>query len=172
LSGAVTAKLDRRARRLGLGAFLATVALGVVLIAGPSDYIVYNESPSAPQGFYVRISGPARLGSFVTVRARDVARPYAALRGFVGPHDRFIKRVGAVAPERICAKGDIVTLGNRRIERLSQDRSGRALPRWSACRVLHPGEIFLLGDTPNSFDSRYFGVVSETRIEGVWRRLL
>lgn len=30
-------------------------------------------------------------------------------------------------------------------------------------------EVFLMGDTPDSFDSRYFGPVNTADIEGVWR---
>jgi type IV secretory pathway protease TraF len=48
---------------------------------------------------------------------------------------------------------------------------GRVLPTWRGCRVLHDGEFFVIGDTPDSFDSRYFGVVRADQIEGVWRPL-
>lgn len=39
-----------------------------------------------------------------------------------------------------------------------------------SCRgLLAPDERLLLGDTPDSLDSRYFGPVATARIEGVYR---
>ena len=51
------------------------------------------------------------------------------------------------------------------------DSGRRVLPSWSGCRVLEENELFLVGDTPDSFDSRYFGIVTVDEIEGVWRPL-
>jgi type IV secretory pathway protease TraF len=91
--------------------------------------------------------------------------------GLTDAGDRFIKRVVAIAGETVCGRGDTVTIGSLRIQRQRHDSSGHALPRWGGCRVLSEGELFLLGDTPDSFDSRYFGVVTSEEIEGVWRPL-
>ncbi len=146
-------------------------ALAALLLARPLDWIVYNATPSVPRGFYVRLSAAPARGSFVTVRARDVALSYAAWRGFSQPRDRFIKRVAATGGDRVCASAADVTVGRLRVERLTRDRGGRRLPSWNGCRVLQADEFFLLGDTPDSFDSRYFGVVTRAMIEGVWRPL-
>ena len=48
---------------------------------------------------------------------------------------------------------------------------GRALPTWEGCVDLQSGEVLLLGDAPDSFDGRYWGVTPATQIEGVWRPL-
>lgn len=148
------------------------VSVGFLMAARPADLIVYNASPSIPPGFYVRVGGAVVSGSLVTVRARDVAGAYATWRGFTGERDRLIKRVAASEGALVCASGDDIRVGVRRVRRLAQDRSGHALPSWQGCRVLRPGEVFLLGDTADSFDSRYFGVVENAAIEGVWRPLL
>ena len=52
------------------------------------------------------------------------------------------------------------------------DRNDVVLPIWRGCRPLAENEVFLLGDTPTSLDSRYFGPVSVARIEGVYREIL
>ena len=49
---------------------------------------------------------------------------------------------------------------------------GAALPAWRECRILAPDEVFLLGDTPGSFDSRYFGPVRRSDVVGVYREVL
>ena len=153
--------------------FAGALAIGLILLATGNrrDWIVYNDSPSIPVGFYVRVDAGPATGSFVTLRANEVARSYATLRGFTGPQDRFIKRIAASRGVEVCAKGSHVSVGGLRLVRLRQDRNGHALPTWDGCAVLRDGEFFVLGDTSDSFDSRYFGVVRRENIEGVWRQL-
>jgi conjugative transfer signal peptidase TraF len=148
-------------------------ALGLILFSAwnERDAILLNSTPSAPIGLYVRIDAPVEPGAFVTVRARDVAPPYARLRRFDDPGDRFIKRVRASAGDNVCAAGDSVQIGEATFRRRTHDRAGRALPTWEGCRRLAANEVVLIGDGDDSFDSRYFGVVRLDQIEGVWRPL-
>ena len=155
---------------------ITALAFGAVALLAMSelhrgDLVLFNGSHSVPTGFYVRANAPVREGAFVTVRAADVAPSYAALRHFTDDGDRFIKRVAARAGVRVCAEGVRVAVGAFTYARQMRDSAGRTLPTWEGCHVLHDGEVFLMGDTPDSFDSRYFGVVREDAIEGVWRPL-
>lgn len=162
-------------RRLDLQTllFLAAGALAIVIVSIDviPDFIVYNASTSIPPGFYVRDDGAPLRGAIVTVRAVDVAPDYARLRDFTDLGDRFIKRVAAVDGDVICADGSVVTVnGVSAAERAAHDSAGRALPSWTGCRTLQ-GEVFLLGDTPDSFDGRYWGPTPVTRVEATWRPL-
>lgn len=151
-------------------ALAALVAVAILMLRLPS-IILYNPSPSIPSGFYMRADDELRVGVFVTVRAVDVAPDYARLRDFADRSDRFIKRVAAVAGDTVCAEGRRVTInGERLAQRAVTDSVGRRLPTWSGCRTL-THEVFLLGDTADSFDGRYWGPTPITAIEGVWRRL-
>lgn len=154
---------------------LAACAGAVALLAASElnrrDVVLYNATPSVPAGFYVRSDALVHEGAFVTVRAADVAGDYAAVRQFTDTGDRFIKRVAAREGDRVCAEGERVSVGFETLTRATHDSEGRALPTWEGCHVLHAGEVFLLGETPDSFDSRYFGIVREDAIEGVWKRL-
>jgi type IV secretory pathway protease TraF len=94
----------------GVAAALATAAL-----AAPRDLVLYNHSPSVPEGFYVRTNAPVAVGAFVTVRARDVAPEQAASRGFDDASDRFIKRVAAAAGARVCGDGRRVVVSGDNI---------------------------------------------------------
>jgi len=80
--------------------------------------------------------------------------------------------VAAAEGDEVCALGSEITIkgvvGARRSER---DRMGRALPTWSGCVTLTQDQFVVLGETEDSFDSRYFGVVDASDIEGVWRPL-
>ncbi len=136
------------------------------------DVLLYNPSPSVPVGFYWRTDDPPELGDYVTVRAADVASRYAALRDFRDADDRFIKRVAARGGTRVCASATLVHIGaDITLTRRLADSANRPLPSWSGCRVLAADEIFLVGDTGDSFDSRYWGPVRIKDVEGVWRRL-
>ena len=155
---------------LGIGA--AAIALLAVASAGARDWLIYNHTPSVPTGWYVRSSGEIARGAFVTVRAQDVAPDYAAVRNFTDAGDRFIKRIAANDGDSVCADGDVIRINGRTVaHRAAQDSQGRPLPHWNGCRTLSTDEVVLMGDTPDSFDSRYFGVVREDAIEGVWRPL-
>lgn len=152
----------------------AVAALVAAFVAWPrGDFILYNPSTSVPRGFYVRASSePLVVGTLVTVRARDVAQAYAQQRGFVDAGVRFLKRIAAVEGDLVCAVGDEVTINDELVvQRQREDTSARALPRWEECRALRAGEVFLLGDTKDSFDGRYWGPVPVAMIEGVWRPL-
>jgi conjugative transfer signal peptidase TraF len=155
---------------LAIGA--ATAALLAVASANGRDWLLYNHTPSVPVGWYARSSDEVVIGALVTVRARDVALDYAAARNFTDAGDRFIKRIAANDGDNVCADGETIRINDRTVaHRAVHDSQGRALPHWSGCRVLSADELFLMGDTPDSFDSRYFGPVSADDIEGVWRKL-
>lgn len=152
---------------------LSLCAAGIALACagGAAPLVLHNGSPSVPVGFYVRSSGPPVRDAFVTVRASLVAPDYARARHFDDDSDHFIKRVAAGAGELVCAHGERVAVGAITLRRLSRDSANRVLPAWSQCRRLRDGEVFLLGDTDDSFDSRYFGPVNITELDGVWRPL-
>jgi type IV secretory pathway protease TraF len=151
-------------------AFAALFAVAVIAAAAPRrNILLYNPSGSVPRGFYVRSDAPPRIRALVTVRARDVARAYAASRDFTADGDRFLKRIAAVAGDHVCAEGDAVWINaTRRLSQMRMDSMGHALPRWEDCRVLRRREVLLLGETGDSFDGRYWGPVDVRLIEGVW----
>ena len=174
----------------------AVLAGAAAVAANQRDLIIYNHSPSVPQGFYLRTDTPIRVGAFVTVRARDVAPAEAHRRGFEAPSDRFIKRVAAAAGARVCSDGQRLVVsgdnivivgaadhvvdgdvGDRRaaavrvLHPVGDGRGHQHLVGWRGCRVLATNEVLLLGDTADSFDGRYWGPVSVDLIEGVWRKL-
>lgn len=153
---------------LGIGA--AAIALMGVASVNARDWLLYNHTPSVPPGWYVRSSDVIARGMLVTVRAQDVAPDYAAARNFTDAGDRFIKRIAANDGDSVCAEGETIRINDRTVaHRALHDSQGRALPHWSGCRTLVADEVFLMGDTQDSFDSRYFGPVSAEDIEGVWR---
>jgi len=153
-----------------LGFALLAIASVVITVTHAQPIVIYNPSLSVPSGFYLR-SGEAALrrGAFVTVAAAEVVPEYAALRGYADASDYFLKRVAATEGQLVCAEDGMVSIDGTEIAtRAARDAEGRPLPTWRGCRRLGADELFLLGDTDDSFDGRYWGPVTMDMIEGVW----
>lgn len=164
----MTSPLDNGNRWPVLG--VALFILGcIALVAEETPALaLVNESPSLPRGLYVRQPGAAvDRGAVVAIAQPPAARAY--LGGLGMPAEvLLIKRVAAVGGERVCRQGGALETPERWSQILERDRRGQPLPAWSGCRTLGPDEVFLLGDTPSSFDSRYFGPVPVSAITGVY----
>jgi type IV secretory pathway protease TraF len=79
-----------------------------------------------------------------------------------------LKRVAAGSGDHVCRQGADLEWRGGAVRALSRDRRGLGLPAWAGCRRLAADELLVLGDTPTSFDSRYFGPVRRTAVEGVY----
>lgn len=162
-----------------LSPMLAALSLAVVAVLGAGNaaaprrpVVLINESPSLPRGFYLRTGRSAIVpGDIVATRQPPQARAYLAALGMPA-ETRLLKRVAAVAGARVCASSGALRWPGGAVRVLRRDRRGAALPSWSGCRSLSAGELLLLGDTPTSFDSRYFGPVSGGAVVGVYRKVL
>ncbi|MDX2277376.1 MAG: S26 family signal peptidase [Hyphomonadaceae bacterium] len=154
---------------LTAGAF-ALVALGVASTVS-ADMVLFNHTPSIPTGFYLRTASPIEVGEVVTVRARDVALIEATRRHYAGDGDRFIKRVAAVAGQDVCSDGQTLQIDGVEAARVFVPIGREAPSGWVGCLRLASDEILLLGDSVDSFDGRYWGPVSASLVEGVWRPL-
>uniref|UniRef100_UPI0025BD2A68 S26 family signal peptidase n=1 Tax=Brevundimonas sp. TaxID=1871086 RepID=UPI0025BD2A68 len=140
-----------------LGVTVFTIScVGLLLDHVPALALV-NESPSLPKGVYVRQPGetPDR-DAIVAVPQPKAVQPYLSRLGMPA-EILLIKRVAAVGGETVCRHGDEITTPGRVVRAMTRDRRGMALPTWTGCRRLASNELFLLGDTASSLDSRYFG---------------
>jgi conjugative transfer signal peptidase TraF len=169
-------KRHRLLLRKGFGG-LFCVALGATTIDRPTPRLVWNASASAPVGLYrVTPAGHLVRGDMVIARMPAAVRALAAHRGYIPVEVPLVKRVAAVAGDRVCAWDSIVTIGRGpRVVRRARDGKGRPLPWWRGCRTLPSGATFLLmANRPDSFDGRYFGPSAAGDIVGkatlLWAR--
>jgi conjugative transfer signal peptidase TraF len=167
-----------RRRRLAVAIIIATAAAPplLTLTLKPPLLLVWNASASAPVGLYRVHPGqmPGR-GDLVIARTPAAVRQLAARRRYVPANVPLVKRVAAAKGDRLCASGRTITINGRTAAvRRRTDVAGRTMPWWRGCRVLGPGEIFLLMDSPNSFDGRYFGITRRPDLVGravlLWAR--
>lgn len=165
---------------------LGTAGIGYAVTTHPAVRLTYNPSPSAPHGFYTLAPVAPKFGTGRrTSRPRPPQRgqlilawpPVAAAR--LADHRNYVplgvpllKSVSAAFRDRVCRFGPAVTINGRLAAiALSEDRAGLALPAWHGCHRLGEEELFLLGATAASFDSRYFGPVSRAAVIGHARPL-
>ncbi|BBB11098.1 S26 family signal peptidase [Sphingomonas sp. ID1715] len=152
---------------VGVAALTATIALP------PTPRLVWNVSASAPIGLYA-VGGRHDIaaGDMVLARVPDRWRRLAAERRYIPINVPLVKRVAAVPGDRVCARGRDISVNGRPVtDRREADGRGRPMPRWSGCVTLRTGALFLLMDSPDSFDGRYFGPTSRGDVIGEARLL-
>lgn len=168
----MTSPLDNGNRWSALGMVVVLLGITAAVADRTPALALVNESPSLPQGLYLREIGVApERGATVALPQPPAARVYLGALG-MPPDVLLIKRVAAVEGDLVCREEGEVRATGRRVEVLEQDRRGGALPQWRGCRRLGQGELFVLGDTAGSFDSRYFGPVAVHDLDGVFREAL
>jgi conjugative transfer signal peptidase TraF len=148
--------------------FLGLGLIGFAALARPAPWLVWNASASAPIGLYRVLPANAVRGDLVLVHTPSSVRQLAAERGYLPQNVPLVKQVAAGGGDIICAAGDAISVNGRAVaERMTRDRLGRPMPRWSGCRLLDGGEVFLLMEgVSDSFDGRYFGPVRRAAIIG------
>lgn len=167
--------MSPRAPRLML---VLCAAFGIAALAAPALHApaarwVYNPSDSVPRGWYrIESAGTAtdalHVGDIVLARLPPEAAALAAQRGYLPERTPLLKRIGAMAPQRVCMAQRTVYVDDVPVARAREgDGLGRSLPLWSHCRALRVGELFLLSATNlASFDSRYFGPIDAAAVLG------
>lgn len=152
--------------------FTAVVSAGLVAASAADVWplrIVYNASASVPIGWYaVGEPAPMNVGDLVVAGPPFRAETLLVARGYLAAGVPILKFVRARAGQRVCRSADLITIDGVVVALArDRDRAGRGLPRWTGCRMLGPGDVFLLNAArPDSFDGRYFGPVSVTSIIG------
>ena len=140
-----------------------------------------NETPSAPVGLWrvTPVEGPPTRGAYVSFCPPDTPifrlakdRGYIAKGACASGLQPLLKSVAAVAGDQVVldengfwVNGHLVS--NSRVK--IQDKRGRPMPTLSFYSTIVPeGEVWLVSSShASSFDSRYFGPVATSEIEGV-----
>ena len=144
----------------------AVVALALPVAAG-SAQLVWNVTPSAPAGLYRIVREPWTRGDRVAVLPGEALGADLDRRGVLARGRLLIKRVAAVGGDRVCRRGAEVSINDEPVAKARDvDSQGVQLPSWRGCVTLEDGQVFLLGDTPGSFDGRYFGGTPKADIVG------
>ena len=163
-AAALRAGRDRRRTlvRRGLCVAAACGAVLATIVLPPAPLLVWNASASMPIGLYAVEPGASlATGDVAVARLPIDVRNLAARRRYLPVGVPLVKRVAAVAGQRICWTGPRVTIDGRLSAlRRRDDRAGRPLPWHRGCAMLLGDSVLLLATrSPDSFDGRYFGPI-------------
>jgi conjugative transfer signal peptidase TraF len=150
-------------------AYFATMAMVITAFIHPSPRLIWNASASVPIGLYrMSPAGSPRVGDLVAVLPPQALGGFLAERHYLPRGVPMLKRVAAVSGQSVCRIGARISVDGKHLgDARKQDHLGRGLPVWSGCRVLTPGDIFLMNpDVPDSLDGRYFGPLPAATITG------
>jgi type IV secretory pathway protease TraF len=146
---------------------LGFVFLAVKPLAGPSPFIIWNASESVPIGWYFVAKRPPKIGEIAVIKPSEWMQMYAAQRGYLPSNVWLLKPIFASHPSVICRFGKHVLVDGKHVAKANHfDKKRRLLPYWKGCRMLKPGEVFVLGKHRDSFDGRYFGAVNRDQVVG------
>lgn len=140
-----------------------TIPLSIIglsfLLSAPymPKVFVYNNSPSIPRGFYfLSRSATPKIGDNIAIEFEE------------NSGHLILKPVVAAFNDFVCTKNESVEINNVKINTpLKEEEQGRTLPKAELCRALTRDEFFTISSHAKSFDSRYFGVVNRSQINGV-----
>jgi type IV secretory pathway protease TraF len=138
-----------------------------ILLVWGFTWIKINVSPSVPYGLYsiADVTPPVTLGMLVVVE----------VPGWSPPHTPFLKPVAAVGGDRVCRVQGRLRIRDEDYGVVHTQWKGVALPTVvieGHCRTVPEGYVFLATTTPNSLDSRYYGVVAVNQITATATPLL
>ena len=155
-------------RAIVLAGTVAAAALLSAALPAPR-VLVWNATASVPTGLYhIRGTASLHVGERVAIDPSPELRRYLAARGYLPGGVPLLKEIAALTGDRICRTGFRITInGEHAAEARAHDNQGRPLPIWQGCHTLTGSEIFAMNRrAPDSFDGRYFGVLSRARLIG------
>jgi len=160
-----------------------SVSLFVLSIGARISGIYINTTPSLPVGFYKIVDEPIANGAYVAFcppqnsvfdMARD--RSYINRGDCPGGYGLLLKRVFAQSGDRVLIdQAGIIVNGEHlpNSAQLTADADSQPLPQYRLQAVLDDSEYLLLSDVnPQSFDARYFGLITRDQIQQVVRPIL
>ncbi|MBX9636178.1 MAG: conjugative transfer signal peptidase TraF [Nitrosomonas sp.] len=158
-----------------------SASLFVLSISARISGIYINTTPSLPVGFYKVVDEPIVNGAYVAfcppqIEVFDMAKD----RSYINPGDcpggygLLLKRVFALSGDTVSIDQAGIFVNSEQLPnsaQLTADAEGHALPQYHLDqRVLDDSEYLLLSDVnPQSFDARYFGLISRDQIKQVVR---
>jgi conjugal transfer pilin signal peptidase TrbI len=145
---------------IAFGLWLTGIRIGIDvqrLIGEPAcmPSLVYLWKPGMHQ--------PPKVGDYVLVKM-----PNSGLSVGARPGDRILKKVYALEGDTIKVEGTELWINGTHTDRLWLAKSlpGKKPGDFDAEYILKDGQMFLMGTTQESFDSRYWGVVNREAFLG------
>lgn len=158
------------------GLILTTFALNLA----KANHFHLATTPSVPMGIWrsIPLQGALRRGQVVLVCPPDTSffrfarkREYIPLGDCPGGFHPFLKPIGALPGDTVVVSDAGLLVNGKLIQNSKQkstDRKGRHMPKFpSGTYTVEPGMFWFISNYhPDSFDSRYFGPLNISQIQG------
>ncbi len=148
--------------------------IGIIMFLDGFSILRINLTASVPPGVYLRIpQKDISYGSYAVFRLPNTLASQLRVAPWYPKGEFFIKEVIGIEGDTIePAHNGYRVNGIELFPRFNQDRYGNTLPQALERVYTVPPESLILGsEHPYSFDSRYFGVVYLSELDGVYRLL-
>ena len=160
---------------------LLFVSIGAIIAVGYRFKLSWNMSPSLPLGIWSQSAAvdvnmlkgkvvsfcPPDTPLFRDARERGILKWGRCPAGFAP----LLKRVVATSGD-IIGVDEVVTIGGKPLDHCTVIKKVAAFYRAAPVfRRLLAGELWVMGDTDDSFDSRYFGAIDASTLVGVQDQL-
>ena len=139
--------------------------------------VKYNETDSIPMGFYLSSEIPQihKLKDKTIVvydSIGNAAVDLAISRGYF-KQPSFCKYIAGKPGDTIEVNYGYITINGRhtKVKMKTNDFANRPLPYPDYPLVLKADEFFILGDHPESYDSRYYGLVKYSDLSALYTPL-
>ncbi len=155
------------ARDSMLVVILSGVGLLVLAFGGWTPLYMWNASASVPIGLYsLQPSNTRYVGELVAVVPPEPLATFLADGSYLPRDVPMLKRVLALPGQTVCRQElSILVDGLAVADARERDGRGRPLPNWQGCRVIAPGELFLMNwQSADSLDGRYFGAIPSSAV--------
>ena len=155
-------------------AYAIAAVLGLLATAGPAltrprTRLIWNATSSVPIGLYaIHPAGRLRVGELVVISPPHALAQFLAVRHYLPTGLPMLKHVLALPGQTVCRTARVISVDGRAMgTALDRDARGRPLPVWQGCQRIPSGSVFLMNRTSvDSFDGRYFGLLSSKTIVG------
>lgn len=138
--------------------FAAFFICFIVVTQSLGKTIFLNRTSSMPRGLYVKIDKIRYdVGDVIIFKHKE-------------NNNILIKYVAAIYPNEFCIDADAGWwIAGRPAAKINIEKYPQGIPIQSKCQRLNPDELLVLGEHPDSFDSRYFGPIKiDQVIAEVW----
>jgi conjugative transfer signal peptidase TraF len=152
-----------------IATYVAAFGATASVFLHPLPRLIWNASASVPIGLYaVHPVGKLDVTELVVVRPPPALAQFLAERRYLPEGVPMLKRVLALPGQTVCRSDRAITVdGIAMGDALDHDTRGRPLPVWQGCQRVPENRIFLMNwQSVDSFDGRYFGLLSRTTILG------
>ena len=157
---------------------VVSVSLFVLSIGAKISGIYINTTPSLPMGFYRIVHEPIVSGAYVAFcppqnEGFDMAmdRSYINRGDCPGGYGLLLKRVFAQSGDTVSINQAGIFVNGEHLPNSAQlkaDVNNQPLPKYRFDAVLGDAEYLLLSDVhPQSFDARYFGLITHNQVKHV-----